>query len=123
MYKENNMNDTMTIKEFALENNVKPRTMPTRLLLASKKGVVINPVGKKGKSNLYTRDDLTKANDSIGKNSINLTKRVKKVNSPAVVVDEDYKTKAAAIIKISNRSGLYNDELMDFLIDALIEKT
>ena len=45
------------------------------------------------------------------------------MNSTAVVVDEDYKSKAAAIIKISNRSGLYNDEQMDFLIDALIEKT
>ncbi|MBL96946.1 MAG: hypothetical protein CMF52_03935, partial [Legionellales bacterium] len=110
------MNDTITIKEFALENNVKPRTMPTRLLLASKKGVVIYPVGKKGKSNLYTRSDLTKANDSIGKNSINLTKRVKKVNSPAVVVDEDYKSMAAAILKINARSGVLNGKQMDFLI-------
>ena len=117
------MNNTMTITEFALENDVNPKKISGRIRYARLKGVVCNPIGKKGKAHLFNTSDLYKANAFGKQNTTNLTKRVKKVNSTAVVVDEDYKSKAAAIIKISNRSGLYNDEQMDLLIDALIEKT
>ena len=123
--KEINMNDAITIKQFAFENNIKPRTMPTRLRLAADRGMKIYPVGKEGKANLYTRNDLTKINATFAKNknkSTTLTRLAKKVKRPDVAGVEDDKSMAKVIIiKTNARTELTNAQ-WEFLVESLFER-
>lgn len=114
MYKEDNMNNTMTIKQFAFENGIKPRTLPTRLRLAAKKGCEIYPVGKEGKAHLYTRNDLTKANDFVAKNKTTAVIKTRTKNKKSF--DKRDATKSILL-----QSKHLDEQFYEILIDAMLD--
>ena len=118
------MENLITVSQYARENGIPKDTMDTRIYNArEKKGFHIYPVikGNGSVAAKWKRDDLDKICDIFPRRSRNLTKRVKKVNRPDVVINEDPKSLAQAIIKINARCGLTGTQ-MDFLVDSLFEK-
>jgi len=124
MYKEDNMENLITVSQYAKENGIPKDTMDTRIYNArKKKGFHIYPVieGNGSVAAKWKPNDLDKICDIFPRRSRNLTKRVKKVNRPNSSVSESKKSMALAGIKTIANAPLTKEE-KDFAIESLFEK-